>query len=67
MKKTIIGSLVGAIIMFLWQFLSWGPTQLHRPAQDYTPKQDSILSYLNSQFSEDGSYFLPSYPKDASR
>ncbi len=66
MKKTIIASLVGAILMFFWQFLSWGPTQLHRPAQDYTPKQDSIMAYLNSQFTEDGGYLLPSFPKDAS-
>lgn len=66
MKKTIVASLVGAIILFLWQFLSWTITELHRPAQEYTPKQDSILQYLNSQFSEDGSYFLPTYPKGAS-
>ncbi len=66
MKKTIIPSLVGAVIFFLWQFLSWGPLQLHRTAQDYTPKQDSIIKYLNSQFNADGSYLLPSFPKNTS-
>lgn len=66
MKKTVIGSLVGAIILFLWQFVSWTAAELHRPAQAYTPKQDSIMQFLNSQFTEDGSYFLPTYPEGAS-
>ena len=62
MKKTLIASLVGGIIIFLWQFLSWGALNLHRSQQQYTPKQDSILSYLGTQFSEDGAYMLPNYP-----
>ncbi len=59
MKKMIIGAIVGAIILFVWQFLTWGALNLHQSQQRYTPKQDSILNYLNSQFSEDGGYFLP--------
>ena len=66
MKKTLIGSLVGAVILFLWQFVSWTAAELHRPAQAYTPKQDSILQYLSTQFTEDGTYFLPTYPDGAS-
>ncbi|GAC1440058.1 MAG: hypothetical protein NVSMB63_06020 [Sediminibacterium sp.] len=66
MKKSIIGSLVGAILIFIWQFLSWTITDLHRPAQDYTPKQDSVMNYLNSQFSEDGQFLLPNIPKGTS-
>jgi hypothetical protein len=66
MKKTLIASLVGGIIIFLWQFLTWGPLNLHRPQQQYTPKQDSILSYLGTQFNEDGAYMLPNYPQGIS-
>jgi hypothetical protein len=66
MKKTIVGALVGAIIIFLWQFLSWTVTGLHRQGAQYTPKQDSILSYLSTQFSEDGAYMLPSFPDGTS-
>lgn len=66
MKKSIIGALVGAVIIFLWQFLSWGVTELHRPGNEYTPKQDSILSYLNTQFSDDGQYMLPGMPRGLS-
>jgi hypothetical protein len=66
MKKLIIGALVGGIIIFIWQTLSWAVLNLHGASQEYTPKQDSVLSFLNSQFSEDGSYLLPNYPKGTS-
>lgn len=61
MKKTIIGAIVGGIILFIWQFLTWGALNLHEAQQKYTPKQDSILAYLNTQFSEDGAYMMPTF------
>jgi hypothetical protein len=61
MKKMIIGALVGGIILFAWQFLTWGVLNLHEAQQKYTPKQDSILAYLGTQFSEDGAYFMPNF------
>jgi hypothetical protein len=61
MKKMFIGALVGGIIIFAWQFLTWGALNLHEAQQRYTPKQDSILSYLNTQFSEDGAYMMPTF------
>lgn len=66
MKKTIIGGIVGGILIFIWQTLSWTILDLHRPGQDYTPKQDTILSFLSSQFSADGAYLVPTIPKGAS-
>lgn len=67
MKKTIIGAIVGGIIIFAWQFLSWGLLNLHTAQQQYTPKQDSILAYLGTQFSEDGAYMLPAVAPGTSR
>ncbi|HWK04613.1 MAG TPA: hypothetical protein VNS58_13325 [Puia sp.] len=67
MKKLVIGSLVGGLLIFIWQTLSWAALNLHHASQEYTPKQDSILSYLSTQFSEDGAYLLPNYPKGSSR
>ncbi|MBK9485026.1 MAG: hypothetical protein IPO01_07365 [Chitinophagaceae bacterium] len=61
MKKTIIGAIVGGIILFLWQFLSWTMLNRHDARQRYTPKQDSIMAYLNTQFSEDGGYMMPRF------
>jgi hypothetical protein len=63
--KWIIGALVGGLIVFLWQFLSWSLINLHSSNQKYTPNQDAILEYLSTSLTEDGSYFLPNAPKDA--
>jgi hypothetical protein len=57
----ITGSLVGGIILFVWQFLTWGMLNLHEAQQRYTPKQDSVLAYLGSQFSEDAAYMMPPF------
>lgn len=65
MKKTIIGSLVSAIIIFIWQFLSFALLNLHKPAQQYTEKQDAIMSFLNSQAVKEGGYFIPGLPDNA--
>jgi hypothetical protein len=65
MKKRIIASLVGGIIIFFWQFLSNAALDLHRPASQYTANQDSILNYLSTQLKE-GKYFLPTTPAGAS-
>jgi len=67
MKKLIIGALVGGIISFGWQTLSWTALELHRSANQYTPQQDTILQFLNSQMTRDGDYFLPTYPDGASQ
>jgi hypothetical protein len=67
MKKLIVGALVGGLIIFICQTLSWAILNLHHASQEYTPKQDSIMAYLNTQFSEDGSYLMPNYPKNTSR
>src|SRR3982074_3093447 len=66
MKKFLLGAIVGGIVIFIWQTLSWTVLNLRHAGQEYTPKQDSILQYLSTQFSEDGSYYLPNYPPGSS-
>jgi sensor histidine kinase YesM len=66
MKKTIIAALVGGIIIFIWQFLSWSLINLHQPAQQHTPKQGAIMDFLNSQQLDEGGYFMPGFPDNAS-
>ncbi len=58
MKKTIIGVFVGAVILFIWQFVSWAAVNLHGNTQQYTPKQTEILKYLGDNL-EEGFYYLP--------
>lgn len=59
MKKVIIGSLVGGLIIFVWQTLSHVAFNLHEPAQQYTAKQDSVLSYLAKIELAPGGYIMP--------
>lgn len=66
MKKIFIAALVGGIILFLWQFLSWGQLNLHQPAQQYTDKQETILDFLAKQELKEGGYLLPNTPENAS-
>ena len=66
MKKTIIGALVGGLLIFIWQTLSWTALDLHRPSQDYTAKQDTIMAFLSSNLEKEGGYLLPNVPKGTS-
>lgn len=66
MQKLVIASLVGGVILFTWQFLSWSLLNLHADTNSYTPKQDSILAFLEEQQLEPGFYFLPTTPKGTS-
>jgi hypothetical protein len=64
MKKWLIGSLVGGILVFLWQFLSWTILPLHNGEAKYTPAEKEILNSL-SGLKEDGMYRLPTAPPGA--
>ncbi len=66
MKKLIIGALVGGLILFFWQFLSFGLLNVHASGSQYTPNQDAILEVLNANLTEDGTYFLPRVEPGAS-
>lgn len=66
MKKLIIGSLVGGILLFVWQFLSWTVLNLHYDAHQYTPNQDAVMPTLTSQLNKNGGYIMPGLPPDAS-
>lgn len=67
MKKWLIGSLVGAILVFVWQFLSWTFLGIHNGSEKYSPAQDSIVSMLSSNLKEDGRYFMPMAPPGTSQ
>ena len=66
MKKSVIAAVVGGLIIFMWQFISWGAANLHGRSQQYTPKQEAIMSFLQSQQLEEGGYIMPSLPRTAS-
>ena len=67
MKKSIIAAVIGGIIIFLWQFLSWAALNLHKAANGYTPNNAAIMTALESNLSKEGGYMLPGLPDDATR
>ena len=64
MNKQLVGTLVGGIILFFWQFLSWAMLNIHGAETQYTPKQDQILEALAKIELDEGSYLLPNVPPD---
>lgn len=66
MKKLLIGSLVGGILVFVWQSLSWTVLDLHGNEYKKSPNEQAILNTLSSQLTEDGQYMLPIPEKSAS-
>jgi hypothetical protein len=64
MKRIMIASIVGGLILFIWQTLSFAILDLHNSSHAYTSNQDSILHYLDGKLPE-GRYFLPTLPKGA--
>lgn len=67
MKKQLIGTLVGAVILFVWQFLSWSLLPVHQSEYGHTPNQDKILEFLGQNLSEEGTYMLPVPPPGSSQ
>ncbi|TAL46630.1 MAG: hypothetical protein EPN92_05780 [Chitinophagaceae bacterium] len=62
MKKWLIGSLVGAIIVFAWQASSWMFLGIHDSAMKYHPAQKEIMDVISANTTEDGMYMMPSAP-----
>jgi hypothetical protein len=58
MKRKLLFSLIGAIIIFAWQFLSYAMPNFHKSASGYTAAQDSILQVIAKQGLGEGMYFL---------
>lgn len=66
MKKWLIGSFIGAILVFLWQFLSWTILPTHSGEAKYTAAQTEIMNSLSASIKEDGVYMLPTTPPGTS-
>lgn len=64
MKKQLIATLVGGIILFVWQFLSWALVNIHEKEFSYTPNQDKIMQVLAENLQE-GEYLLPTAPPNS--
>ena len=59
MKKWLVGSLVGAILLFAWQFVSWAGANLHAKEFKHVSSQEQLMTAISSGITEDGQYLLP--------
>jgi hypothetical protein len=59
MKKLLIGSLVGAILLFGWQAVSWTAIGVHDNSYKYISNQDSVMTFLVKNLASDGEYLVP--------
>jgi hypothetical protein len=59
MKKFFIASIVGALIVFVWSFLSWEFLPVHTHSFHYSPKQDTIMNAITKSGLEPGAYMMP--------
>ena len=60
MKPFVLSTVVGGLVLFFWQFLSFAAINLHGPAQEYTPLDREILAHLDALNLEQGMYALGS-------
>lgn len=58
MKKHLLFSVIGAIVIFGWLFLSNAMPNFHKAASVYTPAQNEILQKLQDLGLNEGMYFL---------
>ncbi len=64
MKKLIIGSLVGGLILFIWQFMSYGLLDLHYSQMAYTPAQEELMDAMTGADLQPGEYYMIRAPKE---
>ncbi len=62
MKKTLLGGIVGGIILFVWSFLAWTVLPLHTPAMREIQNEDAIISSLKPALPTKGVYMLRHNP-----
>lgn len=46
MKSFVFPTVLGGLLLFFWQFLSFAAINLHGQAQEYTPLDRNILAHM---------------------
>lgn len=66
MKKVIISSLIGGVIVFLFQFMSWSFLGIHKTATKSVANETEVMNVLNANLKESAVYDMPAYNMEAS-
>lgn len=67
MKRILIGTLVGAILVFGWQAAAHMFMHHHDDAFKKVANQEAVLSALSGMFAEEGQYLIPRTDPNASQ
>jgi len=59
MKKLVLQSLIIALMVFFWQFISNAGANFHKASMQYTDKQDTVLAFMQSVGLKEGEYLIP--------
>lgn len=62
MKKTVIATLVGAVIVFVYQSMSWMVLPVHENVFKYSDADVEIQEFLNERLTEHAVYVVPGKP-----
>ena len=65
MKKIIIPSLLAAIVVFIWMFISWTVIPWHNMDMK-TINDQALIEQMNASLTEPGIYLYPGIPEDQS-
>lgn len=66
MKKILIASIVGALILFMWQALSWMVLPFHTKSMQLSDNDAEIIAVLQKNMKADGLYMVPGVPQNLS-
>ena len=58
MKKTLLFTLIGGVIIFAWGFISFAMPNFHKAGVEHTPLQDELLAAIEKSGLEEGMYYL---------
>lgn len=68
MKKSLLFALIGGVIIFVWQFISFAIPNFHKAGMEYSPVQDEVLAAIEKSGMKEGMYMLgqpsPDLPKE---
>lgn len=63
MARVLLATLIGAIIVFMWGFVSWAALQLYQDAFPSLPNESAVTAMLNENLPESGAYIFPGMPE----
>lgn len=58
MKNKLLFSFIGAVVIFVWQFISFAMPNLHKSSMEYTELQEKLLQSFQEAGLSEGMYLL---------